>query len=762
MNFENRIENFAITILNHRIKVVFSAIILIILISSGIRFLETPSGYRGFVQDDFKYYQDILELEEKYGNIDVLTYVIKPNNGDIFQKDVLKLIAELTEASWQTPYSSRVSSITNHQFTEVDGDDISIDNFIINVDGLTEENLSNLRELAKKEDSIVNFVMSESTNVGLININLEMPEDIAFKKPIDFAWNQKMIFEKKYPEIFVGVAGSAQFSHNFQSVAEADASKMYPGFLLLIIILTYLLLRSVMSSLIALLVIIFSILPSLGSAGWFGFEAQPPLIAAPIIILTISLAHAIHMLSIALTNMNEGMSKNDAIIDSLKINFTPIFLTSFTTGVGIAGLNFGDIPAYSEMANTVAVGAAFGFILSVTLLPALFSLLPIKSNYKESTMLFFLKKLASLIYKFKERFVIIISLICIYVFSLLPNLYFDDYFGSYFDRVPEWVEVKDIVDPEFGSSFFTFADIETNEPNGITNPEYLNKLDEFEKWLVQQESVADVSTVSDVVKNLHKNMNGGLEEYYKIPDNKALIAQYFLMYEFSVPYGMDLKNQMTADKSSSRMLIRTNYSTAIETVAFNKEVNLWIENNLKPFKTKGVAGIPIMMPHLFTENTNGLLLGLLFSFSFIILVVGLSLRSLRYGIISVIPNVVPFILGFGILTLFTDMVTASHQVAVLISIGLVVDATIHFLSKYQKAISMKLKADEAIQYCFKYVGYPIIIASICLFSGFIFLTQSLFFNNFVIGGMCAIIIIIALLIDLLLLPALLLIFGKKA
>ena len=70
MNFENRIENFAITILNHRIKVVFSAIILIILISSGIRFLETPSGYRGFVQDDFKYYQDILELEEKYGNID--------------------------------------------------------------------------------------------------------------------------------------------------------------------------------------------------------------------------------------------------------------------------------------------------------------------------------------------------------------------------------------------------------------------------------------------------------------------------------------------------------------------------------------------------------------------------------------------------------------------------------------------------------------------------------------------------------------------
>ena len=130
---------------------------------------------------------------------------------------------------------------------------------------------------------------------------------------------------------------------------------MYPSFLLLIIILTYILLRSVVASIISLTVILLSILPSLGAAGWLGFEVQPPLITAPIIILTISLTHAIHMLSIALTNMTEGMTKNEAIIESLKINFSPIFLTSFTTAVGIAGINFGDIPAYSEMANTVVI-----------------------------------------------------------------------------------------------------------------------------------------------------------------------------------------------------------------------------------------------------------------------------------------------------------------------------------------------------------------------------------------------------------------------
>ena len=223
------------------------------------------------------------------------------------------------------------------------------------------------------------------------------------------------------------------------------------------------------------------------------------------------------------------------------------------------------------------------------------------------------------IYKFKSRFILIISALCIAIFSLIPSLTFDDFFGSYFDRVPAWLEVKNVVDPEFGSSFYIFSDIKTNETDGITDPEYLKKLDEFESWLITQDEVSDVSTISDVIKTLHKNMNGGFDKYYKIPDDKALIAQYLLLYEFSVPYGMDLKNQMTADKSDPRMLIRSNNNTSMEAVAFKKRVDQWLDENISPYNTNGVAGIPIMMPHLFVENTRGLVIGLLISFSFIIL-----------------------------------------------------------------------------------------------------------------------------------------------
>ena len=172
--------------------------------------------------------------------------------------------------------------------------------------------------------------MSESARVSFVNISLDVPEDTGFEDPIEFANEQKAYFNTKYPDIFVTVAGSAMYSNNFQTTARSDATSMYPGFLALIIILSYILLRSITASAISLIVIFLSILPSMGMAGWLGFEAQPPLIIAPILILTIALAHAIHILSIALTNMNEGMDKKKSIVESMKINFTPVFLTSFT------------------------------------------------------------------------------------------------------------------------------------------------------------------------------------------------------------------------------------------------------------------------------------------------------------------------------------------------------------------------------------------------------------------------------------------------
>ena len=186
----------------------------------------------------------------------------------------------------------------------------------------------------------------------------------------------------------------------------------------------------------------------------------------------------------------------------------------------------------------------------------------------------------------------------------LGNIYFDETWDNYFDRVPKWLEVKNVVDKEFGSSFFLFADITTGEDDGIADPKYHKKLEEFTNYLENQYTFINVTTVSNIIKSLNKNMNGGESKFYDIPDNKALISQYLLLYEFSVPYGMDLKNQMTANKADSRLLVRINYATATEVVKINNEIINWINENMSPYKTNGLAGIPIMFSYLNTENAK--------------------------------------------------------------------------------------------------------------------------------------------------------------
>ena len=190
MNIENLVEKFCRFLISHKIKTLVIGLGIIILTTSGVKFLETPSGYRAFVENDFPEYQKILDLEEKYGMIDSLSFLIKPKNGTVFQKDVLQLINDLTDASWQAPYSTRVSSLTNYQHTTVEGDDLNISDFVKDISLLTESDLQELENISLQEKRIVNFLLSENSKVTLVNISLDVPIGVGFDDPIAFADEQ--------------------------------------------------------------------------------------------------------------------------------------------------------------------------------------------------------------------------------------------------------------------------------------------------------------------------------------------------------------------------------------------------------------------------------------------------------------------------------------------------------------------------------------------------------------------------------------------
>ena len=243
--------------------------------------------------------------------------------------------------------------------------------------------------------------------------------------------------------------------------------------------------------------------------------------------------------------------------------------------------------------------------------------------------------------------------------------------------------------------------------------------------------------------------------YYKLPDSRELTAQYLLLYEMSLPYGLDLNNQLNVDKSSTRIIATIKNLTSNEQVNFEKRSYQWFKDNAPQYNIQ-IASPSLMFSHIGQRNIESMLIGISFALILISALLGIALRSVRYGLISLLPNLAPAAMGFGVWYFIDGQVGLALSVVAGMTLGIVVDDTVHFLSKYRHARVDKGKnTEEAVRYAFASVGRALWITTLVLFAGFMVLAQSSFKINADMGLLTAITILIALVIDFLFLPPLL-------
>ena len=135
----------------------------------------------------------------------------------------------------------------------------------------------------------------------------------------------------------------------------------------------------------SIFLIVSCIIAALGLAIFAGVKLTTTSATAPTIILTMAVADCVHLLVTFLHNMRQGQVKKVAMYESLRVNFQPIALTSITTAIGFLSLNFSDAPPFRDLGNIVALGVMIAFLLSVTLLPALMMILPVRVKSKEES-----------------------------------------------------------------------------------------------------------------------------------------------------------------------------------------------------------------------------------------------------------------------------------------------------------------------------------------------------------------------------------------
>ncbi len=758
------VEQYARLVIRLRWLIVFLTLGVVGLLVSGGQYLSFSNDYRVFFSEENPQLKAFEELQDTYTKNDNILFMVMPKEGDVFTPDVLEAVIELTEDSWQIPYSIRVDSISNYQHTYAEGDDLIVADLVENPYELTPEQLQKIRDIALSEPLLVNRVISPSAHATGVNVVVELPgnsPDEVFEVAA-FARQIKASIEADFPQIDLYMTGVVLMNNAFPEASWKDMQTLVPLSYLVIIIGVFLFLRSIAGTIGTVLVIVFSTAMAMGSAGWLGIQLTPPAMSAPTMILTLAVADSIHFLVTMLHEMRKGSSKHDAIVESLRINFQPIFLTSATTAVGFLSMNFSDAPPFRDLGNITAMGVMYAFFLSVMLLPAVMAILPVKVKLSQSLSSRLMEQFAEFVIRRRQGLFWGMAAIILLSVAFIPKNELNDVFVNYFDESIEFRTHTDLVAENLTGLYFIDYSLDSGESGGVSDPEFLEKVEQFANWYRQQPETRHVNVITDTFKRLNQNMHGDDPAYYVLPKERDLAAQYLLLYEMSLPYGLDLNNQINVDKSATRISITIETLSTKEILDLESRAEAWLRENAPEMYTTG-ASPSVMFAHIGERNIRSMLTGTVVALILISMILIVALRSVKLGFISLIPNLIPAAVAFGVWGMLVGEVGLALSVVATMTLGIVVDDTVHFISKYLRAQrENNFNSEDSVRYAFANVGVALWVTSLLLIAGFLVLTLSAFEINSGMGLLTAVTIAIALAVDFLFLPTLLMkLEGKK-
>jgi predicted RND superfamily exporter protein len=561
----------------------------------------------------------------------------------------------------------------------------------------------------------------------------------------------------KYTDVDIYLSGSVIIDNAFVEAGQADMSTLTPLMFLVLIIIVGLSLRTFTGIAATLVVVFASAVTALGLAGWAGIKLTPASVTAPTIILTLAVADSVHILSSMLRLMRQGKPKYEAIAESIRINLNAVFLTSATTAIGFLTMNFSDAPPFRDLGNIVAVGVMAAFLLSILFLPAFMAILPVRINQRpESADKQCCNWLANLPIHHRKK-VLWASMMAVTVSaSGLVHLEVNDNFIEYFSRRFEIRRATDFVTANLTGLDTIEYSLNAGEPGGISNPEYLTTLEAFANWYRKQPKVVHVNTITDTIKRLHGNMHSNDRSWYRLPGERDLAAQYLLLYEMSLPFGLDLNDQINVDKSATQMVVTMKEVSTKELQEMDDRSRAWLESNAPRHMFTYGSGLSVVWAQLFNRNTQSMLVASFGALVMISMILIIAFRSFKFGLLSLVPNLVPAFMAFGLWGYFVGQVGLGLSVIVSMTLGIVVDDTVHFLSKYLRARREHGNNPAgAVRYAFDSVGTAMWVTTIALVAGFGVMSLSGYRMTSQMGLMTAITISFALITDFLLLPVLL-------
>ena len=757
-----RLDTYIAAILRRRWLVVALATLVMLATTAGVRFITVTNDYHVLFSEDNPQLAAFNALENTYSVSNTALIAIAPREGSVFTREALGAVEELTEAAWRTPYSSRVNSLTNYTHSEALEDELIVAPLVEDAHLLSDTDVARIEGIALDAAAIAGRLVAHDGRTTGVAINFILPEnpDQAVVEITDYLNSFLEQARTDHPGINYYMTGDVVMNRTFSDATQNDMETLTPIVFLIIIGVTIILLRSVLSTVAIVAVLVFVIFTTIGFAGWNGVVFSPTNAGVPIIVMVIAIADSIHIVTGVLLGMRRGLDRNAAIVESIRINAYPVFITSVTTAIGFLSLNASDSPPFHVLGNYVAVGVLCALIYTMTLLPALLSILPLRARRVQSEGTAFFDRFADFVIARSTFLLGSVTLVVVVLILGIPRIELSDNMAQYFDERYQFRRDTDyVIDNLTGLDKLEYS-LSAGREGGITDPDYLRKVDAFAEWYRQQPEVTHVQAFSDIMKRLNKNMHGDDPAFYRLPEDPNLAAQYLLLYELSLPFGSDLNDRIDVAKSATRLVVVTKNAWSRDIRELDKRAQVWLRANVPTFAHEG-SGLSVVFAHLSLRNINSMLRGTILAMALISFVLIWIFKSVRIGLLSLLPNFIPAIMSFGLWGYLVGHVGIASSVVIAVVFGIVVDDTIHFLSKYLKARREGLPAPEAVRSAFHTVGHALWTTTAVLSAGFLVFATSGFEVSWALGLLVTITILFALVADFLLLPTLLIAIDRK-
>lgn len=588
--------------------------------------------------------------------------------------------------------------------------------------------------------------------------------------------------------------------------------------ILIFTLLLYILFRSFSAVLWPMVTIAASMAWTWGFTVWLGVTISQMISLTVLLVFAVGIADCVHVMSAYFSFRRQGDNHYDALSKSYGKTGLAIMVTTITTMAGVLALTTSELVPIQVFGMMSAFGVVMAFFFTLVLLPILLDLWHpgapaaddasladrlgdrwnrLSNSTKTGTALIYVVAVYLMLGPWVGTYITVISLLTyvvvnwqLAILSAVPNfvaqrpwlvlsvfagLFALCSYGMTLIRIDsnmteltkEGSAIRvayETVDENMAGAMSMVIMVDTHTSDGLYNPRLMQAMDQLQNRIETRYSdqVTRTNSLANIVKDTYQIMSDDDPAYYRVPDDAQMISQ--LLYLFNSANPEDRRALVSDDYSRSHISLNIYNAGSYQYQRFFEEISQEIDEVFGPLESQFpelevyLTGSMALLMRMADEVANSQFSSFTFAIAVISVIMIITLGSFQGGIMAMIPNMIPALLGFGLMGLLGIALDTDTLLIAPLIIGIAVDDTIHFMTHYRVELIRTGSISKSLVSTIRDVGQAVMFTTMVLGLGFALLSFSDYLGMAKMGFFGSAAIFVALLCDLFLIPAMIIIF----